>query len=172
MKDNQFIKKLDDYFDIISEALKNPLDIKWVDKNNKVIGLFTVNNNIYQINCINKENSIWKYDFYFLEKNKLLSPKLTGLEKDKYRILPTVKVGLEHLNSLKKPDAIVFGATDKSKGRKKIYESFCIEFAKTNNFEFYTKMENDKQIFILYKNNIDRNILTKTVFNIIEEEKF
>ena len=165
------IKKLDDYFNMLSEAFENPLPIRWVDKNEILIGLFTVNDNIFQINCINKDNNIWKYDFYIMDDNKNFSPELTKNDKDKYRVLPTVKLGMQHLIDNKKVDAVVFGATDNSRGRKKLYESFCIEFSKDNNFEFYTKIQDNRQIFIIYKNNIDKQILTDTIINIVEEEK-
>jgi hypothetical protein len=165
------IKKLDEYFKTISEAFENPLPIKWVDKNSILIGLFTVNSNIFQINCINKDNNIWKYDFYIMDKDKNFSPELTKNEKDKYRVLPTVKSGMQYLLDNKEFDAVVFGATDNSRGRKKLYESFCIEFSKDNNLEFYTKIQDNKQIFTLFKKNIDKKILTDTIIQIVDEEK-
>ena len=165
------IKKLDEYFKIISEAFENPLSIRWVDKDNILIGLFTVNNNIFQINCINKNNNIWKYEFYIMDENKNFSPELTKNEKDKYRVLPTVKSGMMYLVNNKKVDAIVFGATDSSRGRKKLYESFCNDFSKENNFEYYTSIQNDKQIFVMYSKNIDKNILIDTIIKIVDEEK-
>lgn len=165
------ITKLDEYLKTISEAFQNPLHIQWVDKINSLIGLFHVNENVYQINAINKGNDIWKYDFYFFEDNKSFNPSLTGLEKDKYRVLPTVKSGMEYLVNQKKVDAIIFGATDKSSGRKKLYESFCVNFSKNNNFEYYSKMQDDKQIFVLYKSYINMNVLTDTIISIIDEEK-
>jgi hypothetical protein len=165
------IKKLDEYFKTISEAFENPLPIKWVDKNSILIGLFTVNSNIFQINCINKDNNIWKYDFYIMDKDKNFSPELTKNEKDKYRVLPTVKSGMQYLLDNKEVDAVVFGTTDNSRGRKKLYESFCIEFSKDNNLEFYTKIQDNKQIFTLFKKNIDKKILTDTIIQIVDEEK-
>jgi hypothetical protein len=172
------IKKIDEYFDNLSEAFDNPLPIKWVDKGDILRGLFTVNDNIYQIVCVNKGNNIWKYDFYFFEKNKNFTPELTGLEKDKFRVLPTVKDGIKYLYDNKDINAIVFGASDKSKGRKKLYEQFCKYFSSENNLEFYTKVHSDlnenidRQIFVLYKNNLDIDILTNTILEILEEEKF
>lgn len=178
MSNKKFIKKMDDYFDMISEAFDNPLDIKWIDKNDILIGLFTVNNHIYQIKCENKENHIWKYDFYFYEKNKNFSPELTGFEKDKFRILPTVELGIQYLYDNKNIEAIIFGASDESKGRKKLYESFCQRFSKKNSLEYYTRIHSDvdegidRQIFVLYKEDINKDILSNTVFKILEEEKF
>ena len=172
------IKKIDEYFDNLSETFDNPLDIKWIDKDPILRGLFTVNDNIYQIVCENKDNNIWKYDFYFYEKNKNFSPELTGFEKDKFRVLPTVKVGIKYLYENKDINAIVFGASDNSKGRKKLYEQFCKDFSSDNNLKYYTKIysdlsENvDRQIFVLYKDYIDKEILSETILRILEEEKF
>lgn len=171
-----YIKKLDDLFHNISEAFNNPLEVKWIDKLNILRGLFNVNDNIYQIVCENKGYNIWKYDFYFFENNKNFSPELTGFESDKFRVLPTIENGIEYLYNNKKVDCIVFGASDNSKGRKKIYTAFCEKFCQKNNLEFYTKVYStndvDRQIFILYKNSLDKDILTRTVLNILEEEKF
>lgn len=165
------IKKLDDYLKYINEAFDNPLPIKWIDKDESIRGLFIVNENIYNISCINKGNYIWKYDFYFIDKDKTFSPELTNNEKDKYRVLPTIKSGMLYLINNKNVNAIVFGAADSSKGRKKLYESFCNKFSKDNSLEFYTKLQDDKQIFVMYKKNIDKNILVDTIINIIDSEK-
>ena len=146
------IKQIDDFFDSISEAFDNPLFIKWIDKDNILRGLFTVNNNIYQIVCEDKGYNIWKYDFYYFDKNKIFTTELTGLEKDKFRVLPTVKVGIQYLYDNKKVDAIIFGASDKSKGRKSIYEDFCQEFSKNNNLEYYTR------IYSNLDENVDENL--------------
>jgi hypothetical protein len=176
MSNKKFIKKMDNYFDMMSEAFDNPLDIKWVDKNPILRGLFTINDNIYQIVCENKDNNIWKYDFYFYEKDKKFSPELTGFEKDKFRVLPTIENGIEYLYNNKKVDCIIFGSSDKSKGRKKLYTAFCEKFCEKNNLEFYTKVYNsddiDRQIFVLYKEDIDKDILSETILKILEEEKF
>lgn len=179
MNNKKFIKKMDDYFDMISEAFDNPLPIKWIDKVDILRGLFTVNDNVYQIVCENKGNNIWKYDFYFYEKDKnSFSVELTENNKDKFRVLPTVRIGIQHLYDNKKVDCIVFGASDKSKGRKKIYESFCLDFSKVNKLEYYTRIYSDlnesvdRQIFILYKDRIDKEILSDTILKILEDEKF
>ena len=78
---------------------------------------------------------------------------------------------MKYLIDNKKVDAIVFGATDNSKGRKKLYESFCNEFSKENNLEFYTNIQDNKQIFTMYKKNIDNSLLIDTIKKIVEEEK-
>lgn len=158
------IKKLDEYFNMLSEAFNNPLKIKWINKDDILIGVFSTNNNTYSIKCINKGYNIWKYDFFILNENDNFSPELTNNEKDKYRVLPTVKSGIQYLLDNKKVDAVIFGATDKSKGRKKLYESFCEEFSKLNNLEFYTNIQDDKQIFIMFNKNINKKTLIDTYY--------
>ena len=171
------IEKLDNFFDNISEMIKNPLDIKWFDNGDKLRGLFNINGHVYQIMCSNTGNNIWKYDFYLYDTDEF-SPELTDFKKDIFRVLPTVEVGMSYLYNNKKVDAIVFGSSDKSKGRKKIYEAFCHKFSKDNNIKYYTKIYYDdvnditRQIFILYDGNINMDILTKNVFIILKDEKF
>lgn len=172
------ISKIDEYFNNISEAFDNPLPIKWIDKNAILRGLFVVNDNIYQIVCINKGNDIWKYDFYFYDKNKNFTTELTGLERDKFRVLPTVKFGIKYLYDNKNISAIVFGASDQSRGRKKLYEQFCKDFSLHNNLEYYSKVHSDlnenhdRQIFVLYKKSLDLDVLADTILEILEGEKF
>lgn len=181
MTNNKFIKKLDDFFDMTKEAFENPLPIKWVDRSNQLIGLFEVNGSVYQINCHEKANNIWKYDFYIVEKIKnsiVLSPELTGKEKDKFRVLPTILIGLDYFIKKKSPDSIIMGATDRSKGRKKIYESYLRDISLKSNYGFYTRVYQSsddisdiKQIFVLYKKSIDKEVLSNVIIKCIEEEK-
>jgi len=161
-----FIRKMDDYFRMVEDAFNNPVEIKWIDKKDHLIGLFTVNESVYQIDCKEYGNKIWKYDFFIVSIGKegpTLNPNLTNYERDKYRVLPTIRSGMEHLYDLKSPDAIIYGALDDSKGRKKLYESFSKEFSKTKNWEFYTKVEKDKQIFVMYDGSIDMEYLFQTI---------
>jgi len=163
---------------VFNEIMNSPLPIKWIDKDDKLRGLFVVNENIYQIVCEDKGFDIWKYDFYHYKENKEFNPELTNLDKDKYRVLSTVNSGMDYLYSTKKVDAIIFGATDNSSGRKKLYERFCNDFSKKNNLKYYTQiysnpeLDLDQQLFVLYKETIDMDILKQTIYNTIEEEKF
>lgn len=161
------------YLSHVSEALKNPVDIRWIEHPGQLIGLFIVNDNVYQLTCTEKREGYWKYKFHHVEKREkyVLSPELTGISKDRWRVLPTVKKGLEHLVETKKVTATIFGATDSSKGRKKLYESFCENFSKEQGFRFFTRMEDDRQIYILYRPDTDPDILQEVTEEIISEEK-
>lgn len=178
---SKFIKKLDDFFEIVKEAFKDPLEIKWIDKAGHLIGLFEINDNVYQINCVEKSNKIWKFDFYSVERKEdsiVLSPDINNRERDKFRVLPTVLVGLEYLVLQKEPESIILGAADSSKGRKKLYASFLEDFSLKMDYKFYTKVyqtsedvTSTKQLFVLYKEGIDSDKLYSTIISSIEDEK-
>jgi hypothetical protein len=178
---SKFIKKLDDFFEMVKEAFKDPLEIQWIDKAGHLVGLFEINDNVYQINCVEKENNIWKFDFYSVERKAdsiVLSPDMTNRERDKFRVLPTVLVGLEYLVLQKSPEAIILGAADSSKGRKKLYASFLEDFCLKIDYKFYTKVyqtsediTSTKQLFVLYKEGGDIDKLYSTIISSIEDEK-
>lgn len=154
-----------------------PCDIKWVDKGEILRGLFQVDDNIFQIICKNKSDNIWSYDFLIYEaKDNTFSPDLTHSGKKMFSILKTVELGMQYFFNLKKPISIVFGASDESKGRKSIYEAFCQKFSKNNNLRYLTKIYNedniDRQIFILYDENIDKDLLTDVAISILVDGKF
>ena len=108
-----FDKSLNDLF----ESFNTPSEIKWIDKNDKLIGLFIVNDKVYQISCDHKNNDIWTYKFYLYDKDKnQLDVKLTNFNSGYMSVLSTVKLGMEYLIDNKNIKSIIFGATDKSKG--------------------------------------------------------
>ena len=173
MTNKQFIKKMDEYFDMVSEAFDSPLDIRWVDKDDKLIGLFTVYNNVYQINCNNIGDDFWTYKFFFYDKEKnVMDPNLTGFDKDKFRVLPTVKEGIINLINEKNPMCIIYGSLDESLGRKKLYDSFSKELSQKYDYEYTTQgigEYGEKQIFILYKNNINKQLLMNKIGDIVSD---
>lgn len=163
--DFNFDKSLNDLF----EGFNTPTQIKWIDNKNKLIGLFIVNDKIYQITCEQKNNDIWTYKFYLYDKDKnQLDVELTNFKSGYMSVLSTIRVGMEYLIENKKVKSIIFGATDKSKGRKSLYQNFSEELSKKYDFNLSSNEISDKKIFILYKD-IDKEILFKTVENIIED---
>ena len=52
----------------------------------------------------------------------------------------------------------MFGATDNSDTRKKMYTSFSEELEKKYLYNFYTKGKNNITIFLLYKNLTEKDI--------------
>ena len=61
------------------------------------------------------------------------------------------------------------GALDESEGRKKIYWSFSNELEKKYNYKLSTNVKNGNQAFILYKEDIDKDILMNTFEKIVED---
>jgi hypothetical protein len=69
----------------------------------------------------------------------------------------------------KNPKSIIFGALDESEGRKKLYWSFSNELEKKYNYKLSTNAKNGNQAFILYKEDIDKDILMNTFEKIVED---
>ena len=165
-----FIKKLEEYFDKLEESFNSDVEIKWVEKSNKLVGLFSVDEKIYQIDCIDRENNIWTYKFYLYDtKTNVMSPRLTNFNTGKMSVLSTIRKGMCYLIENKNPESIIFGALDESEGRKKIYWSFSNELEKKYNYKLSTNVKNGNQAFILYKEDIDKDILMNTFEKIVED---
>jgi hypothetical protein len=160
----KFIKSMNEFFNIIEEAFKNPLPIKWITNNEEeLVGLFYTNENVYKIICQCYGNNIWSYDYFFLDENDEFSQNLTNHGNDKFRVIPTSYQGMDYLHEQKNPSAIIFGAFDNSRGRKKLYHSYCQEFALKNNYYYLTKTINDRQLFVIYKTGINKDNLSNAV---------
>ena len=88
-----YLQKIDDYFQMLEEALNNPLPINWRTNNNLYIGEFIINNNTYVIDCENLGDDVWFFSFDYIGLNNIRSNALTNNNKDVYRILPTIVQG-------------------------------------------------------------------------------
>jgi hypothetical protein len=163
------IRTFEEFWNCIDEAFNNPVEIKWIDKGIEYIGLFIVNNKVYNILCKDLGENIWTFKFYHYIDNKL-SPELTKDYKNSFRVLPTIKNGFINFIENKNPDGIIFGALDSSVGRKKLYTSFSLDISKSYNYLYNTRSLDNKQIFILYKPNIDNQILFDKITQIVESE--
>jgi hypothetical protein len=161
------IKNFDDFWSKVNDAFNNPVEIRWIDKEVELIGLFSVNNKVYNILCKNVGSNIWTFKFYHFIDNEL-SPRLTNDYKNSFKVLPTIKIAFEYLISEKSPNSIIFGSLDKSEGRKKLYNSFSIDISKKYNYEYTTNKIDNNQIFILSKE-IDKEILLSKVAELIED---
>jgi len=159
----------DEFWECFDEAFNNPIQIKWIDKPYEYIGLFTLNNKVYNIYTINKGDNIWTFKFYVYLDGKL-SPNLTNDYKNMFRVLPTIKQGFIDLINEKNPDGIIFGALDESEGRKKLYNSFSIDISKQFDYEYTSKEKDNKKIYILYKPNINKEILFNKIIQITTDE--
>lgn len=59
-KINMMIDKYDNYIKKLFESYENPVDIRWIDKDNKLIGLFIIDNIVYKIECSLHDNDMFK----------------------------------------------------------------------------------------------------------------
>lgn len=164
------IRSWEDFCTEIREGLDNPVDIRWVDKGIELGGFFVVNDKTYSIICKDKGDNIWTYKFYrFDDIDKKLSPDLTKDNKNVFRVLPTVELGLSYLIDIKNLSGLIYGALDRSEGRKKLYHSFSEKLADKYGFIYNTSRSDDKQIYILYKPNFGKDIIFNKVREIVEE---
>ena len=157
------------YFNSLSESYDSDVDIKWIDRNNNLIGLFSVNDIVYQINCINKGNDIWTYKFYLYDSNsKELSPDITNFNTGKMSVLSTVRKGMRYLIDNKTPKCLIFGSLDTSEGRKKLYSRYSNEIKELYGYELHTSKIHNKKIFVLVKD-IEFYKVEKIVDELIDE---
>jgi hypothetical protein len=164
------IKRLEEYFDKLEESFNSDVEIKWIEKYQKMIGLFSVDEKVYQIDCVDRGNDIWTYKFYLYDPNmnKFL-PDLTDFKTGKMSVLSTVRKGMCYLIESKNPKALIFGALDESEGRKKLYYRFSQEIVKRYGYKLSTHVKNGNQAFLLFKEEINKDILMETFSRIVEE---
>jgi hypothetical protein len=167
---DRFSKLLDGYINDIKETLNTDIEIKWVDKKTLLIGLFNINNEVYQIFCKNYGEDVWSFKFQHFNKNtSLLSHDLTGFNHSNFSILSVVIKGFEYLINAKNPNAIVYGAGDESKGRKNLYSSFCNDISKKYNYEKINRLESNKQLFVNFKAGFNADILFDKIKLIVDD---
>lgn len=165
LKYSKFLKDLSESLDTSN------VDIKWIDNTDRLIGLFKVGENTYQLD-FKLTGDAWSYKFYLAKKevnNKIeLSPNATGIDTDKYVVLSTSKRGIIYLIENKSPNAIVFCALseDEMKKTKKddklltkrqsIYLNMVEQIPeKYINYTYNIDNINNNQIYVIYKLNLD-----------------
>ena len=162
------MKKWENFCKEMNEGLDNPTEIKWIDKEQELGGFFAINDKTYTIICKNVGENIWTYKFYRFN-GKQLSPDLTNDDKNVFRVLPTIESGFYYLIDKKNPSGLIYAALDKSEGRKKIYHSFSEKMVKKYGYIYNTNRTQDKQIYILYKPNMNKDIIFNKVKELVEE---
>ena len=159
MEKNRKIEKyLDFAFDKVFDALQNPVNIIWKEKSNAIFGTFFISEREYSIKAVLIKKNVFKFKFYSKKEDGTYSTSMTGLNTDVYRVIPTIKNAMIYLIENYNPNGIMFGATDNSDTRKKMYTSFSEELEKKYLYNFYTKGKNNITIFLLYKNLTEKDI--------------
>lgn len=121
MKANEFL--------VFDESFDSNVPIKWVkDDNDSTIGEFVINDNKYYL-----ESQYATYDtgngivpfanifFYTVNEHGILDANLTGLNKGAATVFATVLSGVRHIVNSNSLIAIIFGATDNTEKRMKLY---------------------------------------------------
>ena len=147
------MKRFNEYFDKIEESLDNPSQISWIVNNNSYIGEFTIDNVEYRIEYVKQIGNNWSYSFSYFDIDKnTWSYNISHKGSGGFGVLSTIKSGLYHLYDKKNPNSIIFSAIDSSDTRKRLYQSFCEEFCKNNNWIFSNRGSDDKRLFVMFNN--------------------
>ncbi len=118
----------------LTEAGKNPVEINWKKTSTRWNGNFEIKDIEYNIETyisdIDVNFDIWEFKFY---KNKS-ETQITGDFKSHFIIVPTIQKALEDFIKSKKPDCVIFLASDNSKSRKSLYNNFSLDIASRYNY--------------------------------------
>ena len=169
------MKRFNEYFDKIEESLDNPSQINWIINNNSYIGEFMIDNVEYRIEYVKQIGNNWSYSFSYFDIDKnTWSYNISHKGSVGFVVLSTVKSGLYHLYDKTNPNSIIFSSIDSSDTRKRLYQSFCEEFCKNNNWIFSNRGSDDKRLFVMFNNDIsdsDKEEVFLSVQKIVELSK-
>jgi hypothetical protein len=169
------MKRFNEYFNKIEESLTNPSQINWLINNNSYIGNFTVDDVEYKIEYLKQIGNNWSYSFSYFDIDKnIWSYNISNKGSSGFSELSTVKFGLYYLYDKTKPNSIVFSAIDSSNTRRRLYQSFCEEFCKNNNWNFSNRGSDEKRLFVMFNNNIsdsDKEEVFLSVQKVVELSK-
>lgn len=147
------IKSFDDLFDNITEALDQPLPVKWIKSPTNWVGIFDTTENEYNIVITKEDYDVWKYKYY-LKKEGKLSTKLTNLNYDVYKVLSTINRSVYDFIDEVSPNGLIFGAENDSPTRVKFYSKFSNNCSKKYGYRLYTKAHGQSDVnptlYILY----------------------
>jgi hypothetical protein len=169
------MKRFNEYFNKIEESLTNPSQINWLINNNSYIGNFTVDDVEYKIEYLKQIGNNWSYSFSYFDIDKnIWSYNISNKGSSGFSVLSTVKFGLYYLYDKTKPNSIIFSAIDSSNTRRRLYQSFCEEFCKNNNWNFSNRGSDEKRLFVMFNNNIsdsDKEEVFLSVQKVVELNK-
>lgn len=176
-----FIEKYEEYLKSVEESLDTSnIDIKWIESNNRIIGLFEINNNTYQLD-FKLVGNVWSYKFYIANKVDdivELSPKATGLNKDAFKVLSVSKNGLIKMIESKSPDCVIFSATNEDSKitnggiskRQHIYLMLLEQIPEIfPEYDYLVKNISNYQIYIIKKKNLKSSKTFDNIRKIIDE---
>lgn len=154
------MKHIDEYMDFLIEAYNTPVDIDW-EIGPPLVGRFKVLDLDYKIYSDVVINGFMTYKFKY-KKDETYSDQLLNKGGYKISVIPTIKSGLDFILNDIKPNGVIFSALDESKGRKNIYDRYC-KSVDTNIWDVYSKIYDDKKIWVIYKKGISGDIVFDTI---------
>jgi len=166
------IDKFNEYFNKLQESLNSPQDISWVKDFDNFIGNFEINDNKYRIEYLKQIGENYSYSFSILKDGKW-SYDVSNIG-DGFKVLSTITNGISFLFEKTNPDSITFSAIDENDTRKRLYERFCNDFCKKNNFKLSNRGTEEIIIFVLFNDmlsNDRKELIFQSVKKIIEEGK-
>lgn len=167
-----FVLKYEKYLNELKESLNSEIDVNWIRKRDRLIGLFKIDENLYQLD-FNRIGDSWSYKFYFIKTDNngiTLDVSKTGFNKDRFKVLTTAKKGLVKFLKEESPNAVIFSAqseegVDISK-RMKIYQDMLVSSAGFPEYNYKIENISGNQVYILFKKELDN---TDETFNNIRE---
>jgi len=167
------IKRFNDYFDKIEEALNTPAEINWQEGQEALIGFFEVDGNKYRIECLKQIGNNYSYSFAIF-KDGNWSYELTNIGRSGFSVLATITVGLEHLYQKRTPNSIMFSAVDNNDTRKRLYKSHCDKFCAKHGYKLSNRGNEMQVLFLMFNDNLNdeqKEEIMQSVQKIVEEGK-
>jgi len=157
------------YERFITETLESPAIIKWSVSQDRMKGKFKIGLEDYAIiSKLNKgceDINSWNYKFYWNDGGDIIY-SLTGMGKNKFRVMATVVEGFRNLIKTKNPDSIIFHANIDEDSRVKFYNSLMEKAVSEYGFRLhkfpFSSGEKKLLAYILYRNPEDLERLKKS----------
>lgn len=158
-------------FILYNEGLDSNRLVDWEVEDNIRFGYFTTTDDkkyLLEIGCENFDIGIYYYKFYHFDEimNEYTpeQPTETTQRAVTLQVMSTVEYELSNFVKTEQPLCIFFAAVDKSIARKNLYDLYCRKI--TSEVTSYKKKAiqfNDYTLFIIYKKNSDRAVITSII---------
>lgn len=126
-----------EFLELLSEAGKEAVEIKWNKKGKNLYGEFLVKDQKFEIEVTlmdNKAADVYQFKFYRDKKTKMHDDF-----KYNFSVVPTIREALDYSVNLLKPDVLVFASSDESSARKSMYKLEAAKIAKKYHYNDLTR---------------------------------
>lgn len=165
IKDYNEYNKIDVYINSVFEAIDNPLEVEYSFIDDVLYGTFNDGKTDYVIEAEHIIHNFFTFKFKANDNGEYTVDLNNNRGVEKYRVLATVKNSLFFILDELKPNGVIFGALDKSKGRKRLYDKFVEEYLLKNpNKDSTIKEQNNEKVYLIH--NKDEDI--ETIIDVIK----